>query len=651
MKLNVKILFSTLCCYVLMISQAAFCQVRLPLLISDGMVLQRDADVKIWGWASAGEKVTIKFNDKTYNAVAGTDGKWAVSLSALIAGGPYDMEINATNHTTLKNILIGDVWICSGQSNMVLPMDRVKYRYQDVIAHSENPSIRQFIVPDRYDFKTPQEDLESGNWESANPGTILNFTAIGYFFAKELFEKYHVPIGLIKASLGGSPVQAWMSEDALKEFPEYLATAEKFKDITYLNQIVNRDKAVSDSWYSRLQQKDKGLVRQRRNQQPWFDTNCDASEWATMNVPGYWADHELGLVNGVVWFRKEIDIPASMTGKPARLLLGRIVDADTTYVNGKIVGSVSYQYPPRRYDVPANLLKEGKNIIVVRVINNSGRGGFVLDKPYQLSAIGQTINLKGQWQYKLGAAMDPLPAKTFIEWQPLGLYNAMIAPLLNYKIKGVIWYQGESNTAKPLEYQKLFPAMIGDWRQKWNQGDFPFLYVQLANFMEVKDQPSESNWAELREAQLKTLAVPNTAMAVAIDLGEWNDIHPLNKEDVGKRLALAAQKVAYGDEKVVYSGPIYQSMKIEGNKIILTFTHIGGGLVVQGGSEPKYFAIAGADKKFAWAKAKIEGNKIVVWNDKVTNPVAVRYAWADNPEGANLYNKEGLPASSFRTDE
>ncbi len=648
MKTNLKILVSTLCLCVLSTCQTAFCNVRLPLLVSEGMVLQRGDSAKIWGWADTGEKVTIKFNDKTYNTIAGTDGKWAVSLSALKAGGPYDMEINATNHTTLKNILIGDVWICSGQSNMVLPMDRVKDKYPDVIVNSENPSIRQFIVPDRYDFKTLQEDLESGNWESANPGTILNFTAVGYFFAKELFEKYHVPIGLIKASLGGSPAQAWMSEDALKAFPEYLATAEKYKDIAYINQIKEKDKAVNDAWYGHIQQIDKGLAP---GEKPWFDTSYDASQWATMNVPGYWADHELGNINGVVWFRKEIDVPASMTGKPARLLLGRIVDADTTYVNGKIVGSVSYQYPPRRYDVPANLLKEGKNIIVVRVINNLGRGGFVLDKPYQLITAGQTIDLKGQWQYKLGATMPPLPPPTFIQWQPLGLYNAMIAPLLNYKIKGVIWYQGESNTGKPLEYQKLFPAMITDWRQKWNQGDFPFLYVQLANFMEVKDQPCESNWAELREAQLKTLAAANTGMAVAIDLGEWNDIHPLNKEDVGKRLALAAQKVAYGDEKVVYLGPIYQSMKIEGNKIILTFTHIGGGLVVQGGSELKYFAIAGADKKFVWAKAKIEGNNIVVWNDQVTNPVAVRYAWADNPEGANLYNKEGLPASSFRTDE
>jgi sialate O-acetylesterase len=227
----------------------------------------------------------------------------------------------------------------------------------------------------------------------------------------------------------------------------------------------------------------------------------------------------------------------------------------------------------------------------------------------------------------------------------------MIAPLLNYKIKGVIWYQGEANTGKPLEYQKLFPTLIADWRGNWNQGDFPFLYVQLANFMEVKDKPSESNWAELREAQLKTLAIPNTGMAVAIDLGEWNDIHPLNKEDVGKRLALAAQKVAYGDEEVVYSGPIYQSMRVKASKIIITFTNIGSGLIAKGGGELKHFAIAGTDKKFIWAKAEIKGDKVIVWNDDITNPVAVRYAWADNPEGANLYNREGLPASPFRTDE
>jgi sialate O-acetylesterase len=648
MKFRVKILSLAICSFVLLISQAAFCRVKLPVLISDGMVMQRDANVKIWGWADANEKVSINFNGKMYEAAAGADGKWAVMLSDLKAGGPYSMDINASNHIALTNILVGDVWVCSGQSNMELPMNRVKSRYPDVIANADNPNIRQFIVPHVYDFKGPKENLKSGSWVSANPKSVLEFTAVGYFFAKELYEKYHVPIGLINASLGGSPAQAWLSEDALKAFPEYLQTANKFKDSNYISQITEKEKAVSDAWYGRIQQLDKGL---EKGQAQWFDVNYDASQWPTMNVPGYWADGSLGNVNGVVWFRKEIDVPASMTDKPAKLWLGRIVDGDFTYVNGKQVGSVSYQYPPRIYDVPSGLLKEGKNIIVVRVINNSGRGGFVSDKPYQLSAGGQTIDLKGQWQYKLGATMEPLPGKTFIEWQPEGLYNGMAAPLLNYRIKGVIWYQGESNTAKPREYQKLLPALIADWRAKWNQGDLPFLYVQLPNFMEVKANPSESGWAELRDAQLKTLAVPNTGMAVTIDLGEWNDIHPLNKQDVGKRLALAAQMVAYGDEKVVYSGPIYQSMKIEGNKIILTFTNTGGGLTAKGGGELKYFAIAGADKKFVWAKAKIEYNKVVVWNDQLANPVAIRYAWADNPEGANLYNEEGLPASPFETGE
>ncbi len=648
MKLNIKMPRTLLCFYVLLFSQVAFCQVRLPRLVSDGMVLQRGDSVKIWGWAAADEKVKISFSGKTYTDTTGKDGKWAVMLSELVAGGPYSMEISGSNHIILKNILIGDVWTCSGQSNMDLPMARVEERYKDVIANSKNPAIRRFFVSKRYDFNTPQEDLESGSWESANPESILRFTATGYFFAKALYEKYNVPIGLIHTSVGGSPAEAWLSEDALKEFPTHLETAEKFKDSDYLNQIANKDKAVSDAWYSLLQQKDKGLADGKK---PWFDPTYDTSDWATMNVPGYWADEDLGPVNGVVWFRKEIDVPDSMTGRPARLLLGRIVDSDRTYVNGKFVGSVSYQYPPRKYDVPENLLKAGKNIIVVRVINNIGRGGFIPDKPYQLSAAGWTIDLKGPWQHKLAATMKPLPPKTFIEWQPLGLYNGMIAPLLNYTIKGVIWYQGESNTARPLEYRKLFPALIADWRQQWNLGNFPFLYVQLANYMQAQNQPSESNWAELREAQLKTLTVPNTAMAVTIDIGEWNDVHPLNKEDVGKRLALGAQKIAYGDDTVAYSGPIYQSMKIEGNKIILAFKHIGGGLISQGASELKHFAIAGADKKFVWAKAKVQGNKVIVWNDDIPNPAAVRYAWADNPEGANLYNKEGLPASPFRTDK
>jgi sialate O-acetylesterase len=300
--------------------------------------------------------------------------------------------------------------------------------------------------------------------------------------------------------------------------------------------------------------------------------------------------------------------------------------------------------------IKPGILKEGKNLITVRVISNEGRGGFVEDKPYALTAGDERIDLKGDWQYCLGADMEPLKGQTFIRWKPMGLYNAMIAPLLNFKIKGVIWYQGESNAGKPAEYKKLFPVLIHNWRKNWKLGDFPFLFVQLPNFMEARKQPAESNWALMREAQLQTLTVSNTAMAVAIDIGEWNDIHPLNKKDVGKRLALAARKAAYGEKDIVSSGPLYKSMKIDGNKIIITFAHTGSGLMTKGDDKLKCFAIAGADKKFVWANAKIEGDKVIVWHDEITSPAAVRYAWADNPEGANLYSKENLPASPFRTD-
>jgi sialate O-acetylesterase len=284
------------------------------------------------------------------------------------------------------------------------------------------------------------------------------------------------------------------------------------------------------------------------------------------------------------------------------------------------------------------------------VINSAERGGFIPDKTYELVAGDLSIDLKGEWKYRLGTSMEPLASQTFIRWKPGGLYNAMIAPLLNYPIKGVIWYQGESNAGRPIEYRNLFPAVIRDWRNQFRIGDFPFLFVQLANFMEAKNQPSESDWALLREAQLKTLSVPNTGMAVTIDIGEWNDIHPLNKKDVGKRLALAAQRVAYGDTELVHSGPVYESMIIDGNRIILNFTNVGGGLIARGDGL-HCFAICGSDKRFVWAEAKIRGINVIVWSDEIANPVAVRYAWADNPQEANLYNREGLPASPFRTDE
>jgi sialate O-acetylesterase len=615
-------------------------QIRLPRLISDGMVLQRDIKVKLWGWASANEAVSLTFKGKTYQTLANQAGKWILELPPQKAGGSYELIFKGKNEVKVSDVLFGDVWICSGQSNMELPMERVRDKYAEEIAKVNYPQIRQFIVPDKYDFNQAQEDLSSGQWQAAIPKHIFAFSAVAYFFAKDIYEKYKTPIGLINSALGGSPAEAWLSEEALKKFPHYYEEAQKFKNNELIKEIESNDQKVSNTWYHTLNQNDEGLKN------AWKKPDFNDSDWQEMSIPGYWADKGLSNTNGVVWFRKEINVPASMVGKPAKLLMGRIVDADSVFINGTFVGSVTYQYPPRRYEFAPTILKEGKNSIVVRVVNNSGKGGFVLDKPYELIVDNQTLDLKGKWKFKLGAKMEALPGQTFIRWKPLGLFNAMIYPLLNYGIKGVLWYQGEANTKNPAEYTDLMTSLITDWRKQWKQGDFPFLFVQLVNFMETKKEPSESAWAALRQAQLKTLSVPNTGMAVGIDIGEWNDIHPLNKEDVGKRLALQARKWAYNDKKVVYSGPIFESMQAKDGKLILNFSHVGKGLMALGG-ELKQFAVAGADKKFVWAKAEIKGKQVIVWSDAVPSPMVVRYAWADNPEGANLYNKEGLPASPF----
>lgn len=637
-----KLFFSLYCLLAFIVTSA---QVKLPRLISDSMILQRDADVKIWGWAAVDEKITVKFHNKTYSTKTGKDSKWLITLSPMHAGGPHDMQIDGSNQVTIKNILIGDVWVCSGQSNMELPMERLKDKYPAIISSANNSNIRQFDVSTNYNFHAAQQDLPSGNWETATAESVLHFTAVGYFFAKALYEKYHIPIGLIKSAVGGSPAEAWLSAEALKQFPTYQLKAVTLKNDAYVDSIKKSDKADSDAWYNNIWQNDAGLHGEKK----WFDTSYNAAAWGKVEEPSDWKDAGIET-NGVVWFRKTFHVPSNMLNKPVRLFLGTIVDRDSVYINGIFTGATQYRYPPRKYVLPAGLLKEGENVLVVRVINYAGMGGFTKDKPYKLFTGNDTIHLEGTWQYKLGATSAPIPIATTFNYMPGGLFNAMMAPLTNYSIKGVIWYQGESNTSRAEEYHQLFSALIKDWRQQWKQGNFPFLYVQLANFMKINEQPSQSDWAALREAQFKTLAVPNTGMAVTTDLGEWNDIHPLNKEDVGKRLALAAGKIAYYEKHTVYSGPLYKSMKIEGNKIIIRFVNVGSGLMAKDG-DLKYFSIAGDDKNFVWAKAVIKNNTVVVWNDAIKNPVAVRYAWADNPEGANLYNKEGLPASAFTTDK
>jgi sialate O-acetylesterase len=611
------------------------------------MILQRDSKINIWGWASPGEKISIKFNSKKYSTKAGRDGKWTVVMLPQKAGGPYSMEISGKNKIVLKDILLGDVWFCSGQSNMVHQLNIHDITYASDIATANYSGIRQFLIPTLSDLQGPAHDLPTGFWKAAVGEDARLFSAVAYFFAKKLYDQYHIPIGIINASVGGTPIESWISEEGLKQFPAIQNSIQKNKDTAYINQLKRRAMAVNAE--NNIAANDKGSTGNIK----WYDSVYIPEGWRTINIPGYWEDQGIKNLDGIVWYRKEIEVPETMAGKAARVFLGRIVDADVLYINGKQVGNTTYQYPQRRYTVPANLLKAGKNIIVIRVTNNNGKGGFVPDKPYCLFTSTDTIDLKGTWQYKVGEVFER-PGTASIQLpglinQPAARFNAMVAPVVNYAIKGFVWYQGESNTGNAATYRQLQAAQITDWRKQWKQNDLPFLLTQLPNFMEMNYSPTESRWAALREAQLQSLHAPNTAMAVTIDLGEWNDIHPDNKKDVGERLALAAKKIAYG-ENIVYSGPLYSSFTIKENKIILHFDHVGSGLIANDGEALSEFAIAGADKKFVWAKAIIQADKVIVWSNLVQKPMYVRYAWADNPVHPNLYNKEGLPASPFRTD-
>ncbi len=460
------------------------------------------------------------------------------------------------------------------------------------------------------------------------------------------------PIGIINSSVGGYPIQSWMSKDAVKEFPKLESQIIKYSDSNYMNNLGRARAAREYENAHPVILPDKGTIGPLH----WTDPAFVPANWHRFWMPGYWADQGVKGLHGILYFRKEIDVPESMTGMPARLFLGCIVDADSTFVNGKFVGNITYQYPPRRYFLPSGLLKPGKNLIVIKVTNTGGKGGFVPDKNYSLNANGQQIDLRGDWTYQVARVIDPVvDSTTSDQWimknSITGLYNTMVAPAIHYAIKGFLWNQGESNISNPGNYDNYLIALINDWRSKWNEGEIPFLYAQLPGFGDVEYSPSESNWAQMRQYQLNALTTPNTGMAVTIDAGEWNNLHPLDKKDVGERLALWAEHLCYGSTDPDFSGPVYRSSKIEGNKIILSFTHTGGGLTIKGGGDLYYFSIAGADKKFVWAKAKIDGDKITVWNDEVPNPAVVRYAWADNPEGANLYNKKGLPASPFETGQ
>ncbi len=624
-------------------------------LFTDNMVLQQKQDIPIWGTAEPGGKVVVTLNEQKTNGVVDDDGNWKVSLSPVPVGGPYELVISGVETRTIKNVMVGEVWICSGQSNMEMAVGAEWGKIdnsKEEVANANYPNIRLFMV-NKAMATTPQENFTSDGWKECSSETIPEFSAVAYFFGRKLHNDLNVPIGLIETAWGGTVVEAWTSAKSLKSINEFV---DEIEDLNF-NSLEEKETEISynkvqRAWIDEVNGKlsDAGILTRGYNKYGYNSEN-----WKTLEVPKAWEKQNIKF-DGVMWVKKDITIPEEWQGKNLTLNLGPINDFDITWFNGELVGSRPGVGMFRSYNIPKELFKDGKNEITVLILDIGNNGG-IYGEP-ENTTIGYsesaTISLAGKWKYKMDN-FDPSIISTPPGWpgvaeqnRPTVLYNGMIKPLLPYAIRGAIWYQGESNADRAMQYRKLFKTLITDWREVWGQGDFPFLFVQLANFMQVNSVPSNEPWANLREAQTMALELPNTGMAVTIDIGDAKDIHPTNKQDVGKRLALNALAKVYGKD-IPYSGPMYKSMKIEESRILLHFDNTNQGLKIKGNKELKGFAIAGADKKFVWAKAKIEGNEVIVWSSKIKNPVAVRYAWASNPI-CNLYNGAELPASPFRTD-
>jgi len=619
-------------------------------LFADHAVLQRQVKVPVWGWAAPGTKVTVQLAGQTKVAVAKADGKWMVQLGSMRASSePRELIVSSSagDQVTVHDVLVGDVWLCSGQSNMEMGIGVCNVPQE--IAAADYPEIRLLTVPRRIATK-PVSTFESA-WLPCSPTNVMQglwggFSAAGYFFGRDLYRELKIPIGLIHSSWGGTIAEAWTSAAGLKPLGDF---ADRLEAVAAQPKAKPEDfTAEYEKWCGK---NDPGT------RQGWAKPECDTTAWKTVDMPRPFEEAGLPQYDGIVWFRRTFELPAKWAGQKLTLGLGPIDDFDTAWVNGVKVGQMNRYDLNRVYAIPAEVLKSGLNGIAVRVLDTGGNGGLT-GKPEQMflkpaGTQDAPISLAGSWQMRDSAPLSKLPSPPQVPDANnpnvvTVLYNGMIAPLEPFAIKGAIWYQGESNAGRAEQYRRLLPAMIRDWRAHFGVGDFPFYIVQLAAFMPSVDQPRDNDWAELREAQALTARnVRHCGLAVAIDIGEAQDIHPKNKAEVGRRLALCALAETYG-KKIEYSGPTYRRSKMTCDSIRLIFDHVDGGLVAKGG-ELKGFAIAGADRKFVWAKAVIDGKSVVVSSPEISKPIAVRYAWDINPV-CNLYNETGLPAVPFRTD-
>lgn len=629
-------------------------KVVLPSVFTDNMVLQQKTDITFYGDATKNKQLTVKtgWNGKEYHTEADGQGKWSLKIPTPAAGGPYEITFSDGKKLQLKNVMIGEVWFCSGQSNMEMPVagwGKVM-NYEQEIAEAAYPAIRLFQVKKNTSL-APLKEVEStlGGWQECSSATVPEFSALAYFYARALWKELNVPIGVIDCTWGGTPAEAWTNHETLRQVMGFREEMDKLERLGFdpnrMEQAYSEERA---HWQSLFTEKDKGM---ENGKLCWTAPSLSEEDWQTISLPGYWEGKGLKDFDGIIWFRRSLEIPAEWAGKPLTLRLGMIDDEDITYFNGVEIARGAGYMTPRTYTIPAKLVKAGKAVLAVRVSDFGGEGG-IHGKAEELyvEADGKRISLAGDWKYRIGLSLKGFPPAPVSPIQsssyPTVLFNAMVKPWTAFPIKGVIWYQGEANVGRSEQYGDLFPALITDWRRQW-RSNFPFYFVQLANFMESKKIQPNSEWAALREAQTKALKLDQVGMAVTIDIGLADDIHPKNKQEVGRRLALLALAGSYG-KNVSSSAPVFQNYIIKGDKMELDFGQRQDGFKIKD-TTLKGFTIAGPDRVFYSAEAMVQNGKIIVSSPKVSVPLAARYGWADNPD-CNLYGENGLPVAPFRTD-